>query len=511
MSAKETVYFRLTLASPVHVGCGEVYEPMNFVIDEDSMELISFDTGYFMSLLTDDELAKLSTICRKGTVASLQELYKFMRNHSHVARGTAIKVSEAFMNHYKDVLEKPSNKFVRELNMFEINRTFFNPIENEPVIPGSAIKGAIRTAVLNFRNNGSSRPQFKGRNASKSMEERLLQYSFKNMGSDPFRLVKVSDFVPSDNVKRRICYAVDIKKRPSEKDASAPYQMQEMIEAGSSFWGSITVSGAPRSIRKPVTMDEIKNAMTMFYGTEKKREERELSGIQVKPVSLEGHYLPLRIGRHSGAECVTVKGHRRIKIMLGKRNKKFMDHATTVWLASDTPKPGTMQELAPMGWSGIRQLSEDEVQKLKQERDAIRKEQLKRIEQQQEEAEKAEQECIRRQQQVEEAIKQKEREEAAEQERLLGLTKQWESAGEVERYIAIVRGDDLAKVMAPDKDVMRDVWPKLEGLERDEQKRLAAAFRERWKKEGKWKVKKKRKKQFQKVHKVKEILDDSES
>lgn len=505
----ETVYFRLTLASPVHVGCGEVYEPMNFVVDEESLELVTFDTGEFMSLLTEDELNKLSSICRKGTVASLQELYKFMRQHRHVAKGTRINIPSALVNHYREVLEKEPRRFARELNQFEINRTSFNFIEDEPVIPGSAIKGAIRTAVLNFRNKGANQPRFRGRNASRDMEEHLLDYSFRNMGTDPFRLVKVSDFMPCGNVKRRICYAVDLKKRPSDRDASAFDQMQEVIESGSSFWGSITVVQAPRSIKRPVTLEEIKNALSMFYGSEKDREDREVKGIQVDPVSIPEKNMPLRIGRHSGAECVTVKGHRHIRIMQGRGNPpKFKDHATTIWLASDNSRPGTMQGLTPMGWTGLRQMSADEVKNLQKERDTLREERLKHLEQQRQAAIKAEQERIARQQAEEERKRQEEERARLEQERQAELEEKWKTMSEAERAVFIVRGDEIARLQEPSKEAIRDIWPKLDTFEGEERKALALAFRELWENvPDKWRRRQCTTRQWEKVEQVVAILD----
>lgn len=60
----------------------------------------------------------------------------------------------------------------------------------------------------------------------------------------------------------------------------------------------------------------------------------------------------LRIGRHSGAEAVTIEGNRHIKIMRGKgQQPKYLDHTTTIWLASETSKPNTNNGLLPFGWA----------------------------------------------------------------------------------------------------------------------------------------------------------------
>ncbi len=56
----------------------------------------------------------------------------------------------------------------------------------------------------------------------------------------------------------------------------------------------------------------------------------------------------LRVGRHSGAEAVTLNGVRSIKIMVG--NKKSVDEPKprTLWLAADAQD--SRSEMVPFGW-----------------------------------------------------------------------------------------------------------------------------------------------------------------
>jgi CRISPR-associated protein Csm5 len=66
---------------------------------------------------------------------------------------------------------------------------------------------------------------------------------------------------------------------------------------------------------------------------------------------------PVRIGRHSGAECLTVDGVRNIKIM-GKQQgdpPKYGHHSTTVWLAGDSNK--ATSNLLPFGWVALEVLN----------------------------------------------------------------------------------------------------------------------------------------------------------
>ena len=74
---KETFRCVLKIASPVHLGCDDVYEPTGFVVDERNGRLTAFDPFRFIQNLPGDERENLSRLCRKGTVVSVLEIYKF--------------------------------------------------------------------------------------------------------------------------------------------------------------------------------------------------------------------------------------------------------------------------------------------------------------------------------------------------------------------------------------------------------------------------------------------------
>jgi len=62
----------------------------------------------------------------------------------------------------------------------------------------------------------------------------------------------------------------------------------------------------------------------------------------------------VRLGRHSGAEAVTIEGQRRITIR-GKGGQKRISErgATTIWLASEKAQPDSNSILTPFGWALI--------------------------------------------------------------------------------------------------------------------------------------------------------------
>lgn len=355
--------FCLRTLSPLHVGCDEVYEPMAFVVDEEAGFLTGFDAFDFIRSLDGKDRNAFLEICRKGTIASILEVYKFMCGRR--CAGSSVPVCGGFIEQYRRTLDLPvhdSRRIQQELGNFVIARTAFNPTDNRPYIPGSAIKGALRTAYLNTCAATKKPRTPGGRYANKELESKLLDS--RSFETDPFRMLKVSDFEPVGEVRTRIVFAINRKKQPSKFEARGLYQILEVIEPGSLFTGSISVARPERGagIREPLTGDAVFRSARSFYFKEMGRENGELSAIGAESVSpgKEDDAFPLRLGRHSGAECVTIDGHRSIRIkQAGEQDYKTEDHATTLWLASDFVKPDTNAGLRPFGWAKSQVLSKE--------------------------------------------------------------------------------------------------------------------------------------------------------
>jgi CRISPR-associated protein Csm5 len=352
--------------SPVHIGCDEVYEPTGFVVNTRTNQIVAFDPLSFLSQMSSSDKQKFSQLCAKGTLSSILEIYKFLKNRT--ATGRTVDICRGFIAHYNQTVALSATnekKIQQELNRFTIRRTSFLSYDQRPYIPGSSVKGSLRTAYLNSLAQIEKVPKQRGEYAAADLEKKLLGGSFE---TDPFRLVKVSDFMPVDEIRTRIVYAVNEKKKPSRFEARGPYRIVEVIQPGAVFSGEITVEQpeAGAGIESPVLLDRLLNS-TSFYTKEKNREDEELKQIGISPASLSvntGGYL-IRIGQYSGAESLTVEGHRSIKIMKAKGEKpEYLDHTTTFWLASEEAKPNDKLRLMPFGWSALlRELPKDETSK----------------------------------------------------------------------------------------------------------------------------------------------------
>jgi CRISPR-associated protein Csm5 len=383
----QTIPCAIKVLSPLHIGCDEVYEPMSFVVDEQKAQLVAFDPMTFYPALPQPQLERFRSICARGTIDSILEIYQFL--HGKKAQGRPVALAGGFLDHYRKTLSlKPSdkNKLTNELNRFTLSRTSFLPYDGRPYLPGSSVKGALRTAYLNFVAQKKTVPQAsytvtdrkgKPKKDSKRLEKALLDGG--SFETDPLRLVKVSDFMPFGQVNSRIIYAVNKKKVAGKYEAQGPYQILEVIEPGAVFVGHITIVADQGSgIKNPITQKALWDCIECFFPGEMKRERLELinSGVTPQDYGPPNGQRFFRLGRHSGAECVTINGYRDIKILKKKGEPpSYRNSATTLWLTSEQPKPGPSQKHSPFGWVIISELDQNEKERLLEEENKFKEEQ----------------------------------------------------------------------------------------------------------------------------------------
>ena len=368
---------RLHVISPVHIGCDDVYEPTNFVIDEKKESLIEFDPMDFIKSLSSKDRDEFSGICMEGSVSSIIKIYRFISNRP--VKGREVELAKELNSHYKRVKDLPINnetKIRQELNRFEIKKTAFNNHDKLPYIPGSSLKGALRTAVLSGLAKEAGIKDWWGvsqareNDRAKELEGNLLKIRRGDFETDPFRLIKVSDLLPFGDVKTKIVYAINKKKKTSEFEARGPFQLMETIKEGAIFEGRINIlqPQGGSMIRNPIGVEQLLKSANAFF-IPAVNDERKITNdigagqVVVKRINEkfkgkigQSAYL-IRLGRHSGAEAVTIEGNRFIKINQGGgKPPKFLDHATTIWLASETSKPVSNTGLIPFGWAVLEVL-----------------------------------------------------------------------------------------------------------------------------------------------------------
>ncbi len=373
----------ITPLSPVHMGTDADYEPTGYVIDGGT--LFEFDGLAALRALSETERGRLDRILSgKPTDRMLREVQGFFysnRERLIACSRRQVRVSETIEAFYKDRVgqvvqhERGGGKVQ---NRLEIERTAWNPVSGQPILPGSGLKGAIRTALLD-RINGGRGLRHKERN--RDLQVRLFEGEF---ATDPMRLIRVGDAALAEETElpTEVLFALNRKKHPVEKDGTLVQSQAEQRGPGQlleclpplhprAFSGSLAIQelghlGNDRTTPKlRFTLGDIAAACNRFYRPILDRELQLLHRRgyvdtqwvgqidtllqQLQPAFEAGQAFLLRVGRHSGAESVTLNGVRSIKIMKGKDERPaYLDSTKTFWLAGHERQ--TQRDLLPFGW-----------------------------------------------------------------------------------------------------------------------------------------------------------------
>lgn len=368
----------LTPLSPLHLGTGEDYEPTNYLIHGDA--LYTFDPA--RAILNPDEERELHAAAKSG---DLQHIQRYFRNNPkpYIAAAThASSVSKGiaaeYQKNYGEIVQR-EGKGKNVHNRFQIERTATNPHNHQPYIPGSALKGSLRTALLE-QLSGKKPPQ----GPLKTLKDQA-RYENELLGSfatDLLRLLKPADLGATVPIATHIQYATNHKKRivKGRERGNGPTGRRETIQHGQyrAFHGDITLQHLDLS-HKPHLKDAAKKlpaahsldlaalarAANTYHLRRFTREAALLSerGLvdpawlkstqqlidQLKPALDAGSHILLRLGKNGGAESKTIDGYAQIKIMAGKGQKPTFEAQTkTVWLAADDDK--STRGLLPFGW-----------------------------------------------------------------------------------------------------------------------------------------------------------------
>ena len=373
----------LTPLSPIHLGTGEDYEPTNYLIHGDA--LYTFDPA--RAILNPDEERELHAAAQSG---DLQHIQRYFRNNPkpYIAAAThASSVSKGiaaeYQKNYGEIVQRES-KGKNVHNRFQIERTATNPHNHQPYIPGSALKGSLRTALLEQLS-----ADYRG---NKPTAKQATHYENELLGSfatDLLRLVKPADLNASGDIATHICYATNHKKKNIIGKDGRPVAgkgvtgRRETIQHGQyrAFSGALTLHsllldhqprlknpeknlpGEPRPdlarlIRAAnhyhLTRYKKENELLLERGLVAPAWQRSTEQLlrQLVPQFDAGKTLLVRLGKNGGAEAKTLEKYAQIKIM-GAKNAKptYEKHTKTVWLAAENDK--TKRDLLPFGWALI--------------------------------------------------------------------------------------------------------------------------------------------------------------
>lgn len=394
----------VTPLTPIHIGCGTDFEPTNYVIRDNNI-LYSFDPEN--ADLNDREKRRLEQLGEKCDLLSIQ---RFFRDHAEsfaIAAKNILPVTLDIARDYSKKIGTPV-KFEGEknngvINNLYIQRTNYHPYTGNPYLPGSSVKGAIRTAILDQLNDPPIRIENLYRqehDKTSRLEEKLLDMDSRNYAQSAFRLLKISDMQPSGEPERLVVMTRQYKKKavidnrtgmikeggaiPVRKEIIAPAQYRCFtgdIQIGT--LNDIRGKDTP-SLKHRINIHTIARDCNRFYCPQLKREldilekRRLISNtwlVEVQKLFSQtgeisrklnnGQAFLIRLGMLGGAESKTFRGENiaQIKIMQGKgRPPRYQDSTTTIWLGEiDSHR----QNRQPFGWALVEVQPEQECESLK--------------------------------------------------------------------------------------------------------------------------------------------------
>jgi CRISPR-associated protein Csm5 len=374
----ERVRLSLTPLSPIHLGCGTDFDPTSYVISDGL--LYQFDPSNLP--LSEADVKELVSAANLRGPAAFLRVQNFFHDRTKTCQGRAtlaIPVSKGVASQYGDRIGQVA-QYERDrefVNRLAIERTAHHPHTGVPYLPGSGIKGAMRTAWLDRLNNGRTSPTGKRWG---DLEKELLNGG--KFDTDPFRLISISD-ASGPQVISRVVFNTNHRKVPAVGRDGLPRSAQglatrrECIAPGQvgalhCEIGVDSLGGRTDQKKMPAMDLRIKGwtdlAQTCnryflprfqreahWFATRNLVSDRWLKAssqliADLQPSLDSGDAVLLRVGRHSGSENITLDGVRRIAIRRGKGQPpdQSPEGGTTVWLAAETE--GDTSGMHPLGW-----------------------------------------------------------------------------------------------------------------------------------------------------------------
>lgn len=357
----------LTPLSPIHIGCGEDFEPTNYVIQ--NKVLYHFDPSHIY--LSSEQRDELKNYAQRSDLLLIQRFFKKYAHQvaelSHYVADIVSGVANEWENRIGKVAqrEQNGNEVIAKL---AIERNAYLPHRNEPYIPGSSFKGALATALLDAEHQKRGNPKMKAKHND------LLKQYLGDFADSKLRLVKFADFIPIQNVQSKIYYSLNFKKKPSDKGIlgkGVPLR-RECIMAGQyhAFESQLSLWD-----KAPFSLQDLFNALTQYYQPIFEQECELLVAnrlvdqkwvTQVRALLNRPDVALIRLGKNGAdSKIYRADGMAQIKIMTGKgKSNDHKDRSTTLWLAGHQQKQ--QSDLHPLGWALVEIASEQENEVLKQ-------------------------------------------------------------------------------------------------------------------------------------------------
>jgi len=391
-------FYTITPVTGVHIGTGEELSPLDYKIAS-KIENVDFKKQVYLKFSSDRILQRLYAEKKPKAVSdfesasvkgNMKELFKFFQDNCIYAKDTdyPCDITKSFLKKYMENLEKdPHRNAAKVLQMYHAEGM------PNPVIPGSSVKGSVRTALLNrylenlFKNEKQKYQKMlddferekkihnnKFVKFEEGMQKKLLDY--KDAKYDPLRAVLFSDCSFKAFDTQLVGGLDNVFSKQNEVLEPISVQIQAEVLKGELLGGKaeselcITINDKlqktpfpttkpeerPKSIKK-ITFEDIQKSCNDLYWKEFQNEYdafyknisdgsekiiTELKGRLEAAVKSEKQFI-IRVGRWSQVEFVTFEDNFREPKTRVIKGKKLSYGKTRTLFDYDG-------KYAPMGW-----------------------------------------------------------------------------------------------------------------------------------------------------------------
>lgn len=327
----------LEVLNPIFIGNEENYYPQEFFIEDDKLFFIDKDKFHkkiMQENLYDEFLEKSSNI---------NKLLGFIDDYADKSVALQeVDIDSKVADELLDSISRPVEAFIKDKFYFT------------PYIPGSTLKGLIRTAILDYKIdkfkksiNNIERLREKEIetvifcNENRNNRTNRLQFDAKK---DILKALFVEDLKPKD-YKLRVLKPLN-RPYKKDKDNTIPVILECLTEG--TFSGEIRIDehllNNDSSLinnkyfkDEPLSLELIQKALKHFFV---KIQAIEHKRFRVAVPEYE-EYL-IKIGKHSGAGSKSLNGLREVYI---KQLKKKFDYQLSVWIDENDD---------PLGWAVLK-------------------------------------------------------------------------------------------------------------------------------------------------------------
>jgi CRISPR-associated protein Csm5 len=304
----------IDILSPIHIGTDDELEPFDYVIRDRKLQRISLQK--FVMGLSVEQRSHFEGLIERNDINALRQ---FIAENADPA--SALYTADVTSG-VETIYER---KFSDIGNQLLIRPFIRSELSHDPILPGSSLKGAVRTAIVSHIANAANLPKPSGFLEEVRFESKALGDA--GPGNDPFRALKFSDVsMAQDSI---VVSEVSNARRTRAGDFEA-ISIQMFTEttwcalAGRTvkLSGNLviddTLQNYPRSVTRKLTIEDVISCCNSFYGDKARKDASFFSATRLSEASrrvleepLDKSSFLLRLGRFSGKLSVTLDNYRK--------------------------------------------------------------------------------------------------------------------------------------------------------------------------------------------------------